>query len=592
MLKIKLLHRAKQFLKNPHQWILSCVIILSFVPFQSEAQSPPSAGSVLRQIENQQLNQENRLPDVSPEPARKESAIGGEAVRKISVKGFRFVGNHAINNETLQNFVKKYKDRELTVAEIQNIAAEIGELYRKEGYLAQALLPKQDVTEGIVTIQIIEAKFGGLKLITPQGQLFTNVKPEVVEGVVGNNLEQGTLLNLHTLDRSLLLADDMPGVSIQGAFEPGDQEGETRIEVKAWDKPWYAGDVTLNNYGAKSTGVNQAIANLSLASPTGHGDLLQITGMASQGTAYGRAAYSFPLGSGGWRLGANASTMGYRTIDNEFSLTAPKGSSTVAGMTAQYPVIRSQERNLYFNFEYNQKYFNNLALDSADSYTQTSNYRINVAYLSLYGNQYDDMLGGGVTNASLNYGVGNVGLASSPNYLADQLGYQTSGGYSRMRWSLNRNQTVMRDLSFFISGQGQFASGNMDSSEKFYLGGPYGVRAYPTNEGAGSQGVMINVELRHKLAESLMLTGFYDWGQITQNKNNMAGDASSILSSLNTYALSGYGLSVTWSGPYRSSLSAIWAHRVGGNPNPTSSGLDQNGSLDLNRFWLLASISF
>lgn len=592
MFKIELLRKATQCFIKPQQWILSCVLVLLFVHFRSDAQSPPDAGSVLRQIENQQFNQENRLPEVSPEPARKESAISAETVQKILVKSFRFVGNHAINNDTLQTFIKKYTNQQLTVAEIQNIAAEIGELYRKEGYLAQALLPKQDVTEGIVTIQIVEAKFGGLKLITPQGQLFTNVKPSVIEGVVGNNLEQGALLNLHTLDRSLLIADDLPGIGIQGAFEPGDQEGETRVEIKTWDKPWYAGDVTLNNYGAKSTGVNQAIANLSLASPTGHGDLLQLTGMASQGTAYGRIAYSFPVGHDGWRLGANASTMGYRTIDNEFALTAPKGSSTVAGLTALYPVIRSQERNLYFNFEFNQKYFNNLALDSTENYTQTSNYRINVAYLSLYGNQYDDLLGGGVTNASLNYGVGNVGLGNSPNYLADQIGYQTNGGYSRMRWSLNRNQTVMRDLSFFVSGQGQFASGNMDSSEKFYLGGPYGVRAYPTNEGAGSQGVMINLELRHKLADNLMLTGFYDWGQISQNMNNVAGDASTILSSLNTYALSGYGLSVTWSGPYRSSLSAIWAHRVGGNPNPTSSGLDQNGSLNLNRFWLLASISF
>jgi Hemolysin activation/secretion protein len=82
------------------------------------------------------------------------------------VKGFKFQGNKLISNEVLQQFVKKYIGKNLTIEDLQNIAAEIGGFYRDSGYLAVAGLPKQDVTEGIITIDIQESHFGGVLLLS------------------------------------------------------------------------------------------------------------------------------------------------------------------------------------------------------------------------------------------------------------------------------------------------------------------------------------------------------------------------------------------------------------------------------------------
>lgn len=556
------------------------------------AQGVPDAGSVLRQIERQEGLDVQRLPEVAPAPAAKPADTGAPIEQKIFVKRFRFIDHTLLSEELLQSVVAKYRDKNLTPTEIQGAADEIAGLYQEQGFLASATLPKQDVSDGVITIQILEAKFGGAVIGDPEGGEGLRVSPRTIRRFVENGLPIGERLKLGSLDRGLLLADDLPGVSVQGALEAGDSDGETRVRLKVTPRNWYAGDVTANNYGARSTGQNQALANLSFASPLGLGDQLQVLALYSSGSQYGRMAYSLPAGVSGLRLGANLSYMTYRNVLSDFAAAEPKGLSTVLGITALYPLIRSRTRNVYLNAELDQKYFNNQSRGLGGEFATSSDYRINVLYLSVNGNQYDGWGGGGLSGGALNLGIGSVKLSNSPSYAYDQSGYQTHGGYSRLRWNLNRTQTLNGKTSFYVAASGQFASKNLDSSEKFFLGGPYGVRAYPNNEGSGSEGKMLNIELRYQIVEQLNVAAFYDWGQITQNKRNLTGDEGNPLSALNSFNLSGYGLQLSWRGGIPASINFIWARRLGANPNPTASGADQDGSNSPNRFWLTASIPF
>jgi hemolysin activation/secretion protein len=439
---------------------------------------------------------------------------------------------------------------------------------------------------------VTEAKFGGIVLDDAQLGGGIRVPLDTIKKFVGRGQVVGQQMSLEALDRGLLLADDLPGVSVQGVLEAGESDGETNVRLKVTPRSWYSGDVTANNYGARSTGQNQALANLSIASPFRLGDQLQVLALYSPGSQYGRLSYSAPVGASGLRLGMNVSYMTFRNVLSDFAAIEPKGSSTVLGITALYPLVRTQTRNVYLNAELGQKYFNNQSRGADGEFATTSDYRINVLYLSINANQYDGWGGGGSTTGSLNLGLGNVGLFQSPSYAYDQSGYQTSGGYSRLRWSLNRTQTLTDMTSFYVSASGQFASKNLDSSEKFFLGGPYGVRAYPSNEGSGSEGKMLNVELRYRVAEQITVAAFYDWGQITQNKRNLTGDEGNPLSALNSFNLSGYGLQISLRSSIRGTMNLIWARRLGVNPNPTASGADQDGSYNPNRFWLAASIPF
>jgi hypothetical protein len=77
---------------------------------------------------------------------------------------------------------------------------------------------------------------------------------------------------------------------------------------------------------------------------------------------------------------------------------------------------------------------------------------------------------------------------------------------------------------------------------------------------------------------------FYDHGRVVVNPSSSAA--------LNAFELKGYGVGYGFVSASGISLKAMLARRLGRNPNPTSTGQDQDGSLAMNRFWLNANLAF
>lgn len=138
-----------------------------------------------------------------------------------------------------------------------------------------------------------------------------------------------------------------------------------------------------------------------------------------------------------------------------------------------------------------------------------------------------------------------------------------------------------------LSYSGQRTTKNLDSSERFFLGGPSGLRAFPVSEGGGSEGDLLQAELRKKLPRGFELRLFRDQGRVKQSVVNFPGSPTP-----NTLFYDGVGAGMVWQGPRGFTFSVAWSRRLGGNPNPTPTGTDQDGTLDLNRFWASASLPF
>jgi hemolysin activation/secretion protein len=214
----------------------------------------------------------------------------------------------------------------------------------------------------------------------------------------------------------------------------------------------------------------------------------------TQGSDYLRLAYTIPVGGDGWRIGINASGLRYQLIVAPYNAATDQGSSGTLGLEASYPLIRSRLTNLYLNLAYDHKAFDN---------------------------QF-----GGANSASLGVITGRR---------ANDIG-SSDQHFSKWRYSLSRQQVITDSLSLFAQLSGQEAGKALDSSEKFYLGGSGGVRAYPSSEGGGAVGTLGNLELRWKLPAGFILTGFYDAGHVRNN------DASP------GYGLKGAGAALAWQG--------------------------------------------
>jgi hemolysin activation/secretion protein len=532
----------------------------------ANAQVPVDAGSLLQQIERDRTPalpaSARPLPAAPPAPLKLADGV------TVTVNAFRFTGNTLVKDEALAEPLTSYLGRPLGFAELQQATQAVASIYRQAGWIVNTYLPTQDVSDGIITIQIIEAVYGGTRLDgTPPARL----KLDYLLARFDAQQKVGEPINVEALDRALLLADDLPGVAVSGALSPGERTDETLLALKLTDEPLVLGDIGVDNHGARSTGEDRVTLNSSLLSPFGIGDQLVANLIHSEGSDYGRLEYSVPVGNDGARVGVNASRFDYELIPTEFKLLNGSGESETVGFDASYPLIRSRRRNVYVTLNWDHKRFHNQALTLVQSDYAVKNWSLGIA-----GNAFDTWGGGGANAFALSWVTGNVDQGR------DDIAENTDldGNFDKWRYAFSRQQMLTQDLSLYALLSGQHAQTDLDSSERFYLGGANGVRAYPSSEGGGSRGMLATVELRKRLPQNIVLACFYDWGHIT---NFDVGSS---------YALKGYGLSVGWTGPMGLNLKAVLARRDGDNPNPTATGDDQDGSLDRNRLRLSASVPF
>src|SRR3546814_9792077 len=90
----------------------------------------------------------------------------------------------------------------------------------------------------------------------------------------------------------MLLLSDPPGLRGQAAIEPGLEPGTTDLTVQVAPGDRVRASVELDNYGTREVGRERPGGTLRWASPTGHGDNLDLRAMvSSEGMWFGRLAY-------------------------------------------------------------------------------------------------------------------------------------------------------------------------------------------------------------------------------------------------------------------------------------------------------------
>jgi hemolysin activation/secretion protein len=566
----------------------------------------PDAGQILQQIERDiEVRPLPKMPEIE-EAAPADQDQGPRVV----IKQFKFEGNKVLSEAELQAALGELTGREITVTQLRSAADLIAAYYREKGYLATATLPEQDITEGVVVIKIVEATFGGVKFDGEYGKDFKRIRPSVINRVVESSSVKGKALNQADLDRALNVMQKMSGFQVSANYQAGEAENTTDVLMKVKDKPLFSGAFSADNSGGRSTGRDKQTASLGLASPLGFGDSLSITALRSSGTDYASVAYSLPVGGRGLQLGVNSSYLEYTVVLNDAAIAQikPRGRSVVYGVDLSYPLLVSKKGSINIEANYDKKSFINQSRPDVNvAYLTTSDYQVNVFSLMLSGSYYDSLFAGGVNNASLNFGRGNVDMAGSYDYFKneshqenDSKAANTQGYFNRLKWNVSRNQFITDSWVLSLEGSGQFADKNLDSSEKFYLGGMNGVRAYPTSEGAGSEGYLFKAELRKYLPYNFNASVFIDDGKVKQYVDASRNDGTGSLldtniNQPNEYHLRGYGASLAWSGPYNALIKATYSERMGNNPNPSikDTGVyDQDGALKRRVFWLSGSVAF
>jgi len=542
------------------------------------AQTPQDAGRIFQETSRPSTE---RAPQGAPtinvqQPAR--PALTSTAEIRFKVLHFRISGNSVFPAETLLPLLNEFTGRELSLNDLQEAAARITEYYHKHGYLvARAYIPAQDIQDETVEIAVLEGRVGSLSM---RSQSQVRVPDRRLRRILQANVPEGTVINGEPLERSLLLMDDLAGVSAAHAvLKPGEATGTSDVAVETMQGPFVSGDVDFDNYGNRFTGDKRLSGTMNLNSPLRLGDLASVRVLHASDTDYGRASYQVPIGASGLLTGLGYSILRYH-LCCEFKPLDARGVAQDVTLFARYPIVRTLNFNLYDGLALDRKHFFNTTVPGT-----VSDYHLTVGTATLMGDWHDTFGGGGVNGFSLAAAAGDLDLSGSPNRAVDAAGPRTEGVYGRFNFQLSRLQAIHGPLSMFVSLSGQFATRNLDSSEQFILGGPNGVRAYPQGEAPGDEGLLANLELRWDLPLDAQLAAFLDHGEIELRKNRFAVLAGTN-GPPNRYSLTGAGIALNWRLPDDFTVRSSLATRIGDNPGRDVNGNDNDGTHDDVRFWL------
>lgn len=530
--------------------------LLLTLAWASAAEAPVTPGSVQESLDSGRL----RLPGTPPQvvlPVPSTPSQHDPRARRFQVHAFDMSGNTVFSSRELKTRLERFVDMELNLYDLNMAADTITEFYHRRGYtLARAVVPAQKVVDGAVKIRIVEGRIG--KVTFSGNQRFSDSFLAARTGL----LQPGTLVTTQRLENTMLLLNDIPGLSAKAVMSPGAGFGDTDAEIRVTEK-LFSGSVNLSNSGRKETGQHKLETSLSLNSPFGWGDQLTVSGSSTEQklVRYWKAAYSIPLNTVGTRLTLGHSKASY-DVSGALAVLGIGGEISTTDLVLTHPFTRSRSDNQSLNVGVKRSHLSQTALG-----TTVSDTSINVFNISYLINRVHE--DASVTNASF-------GLAT--NFKRVTNATQQDALFARMEIDANHTTPFLKEWDLYLRGNMVYSRHMLPDSEKFSLGGPGSVRAFRPSEVRGDTGYVATAELRHPFSVFNRMGSFRVTGDVGEVIYKMPGFNNS------RDRLRSVGVGATLYPFTGASLSIDAARQIG------NSGASNDGSK--HRIWMSLSASF
>ncbi len=537
---------------------------------------------------------------------------------KLTVREIKFDGVTAFSHEELKGLVSEFIGQELTVEQAMAIPVRITKYYQERNLVARATLVGSLARDGVIKVGVIETQVKQAQLDKDLTAIAAaSPKPEVpvltvapvpapvplpvpapipapvavsapapapapapvaaVPAPKSDVREEASVVNK--------FADMSPSIPIP---EPKNgklaEAEETEFILKRYANRSRQYELLVDNYGFEATGSTRVGAGLVWRDTVSRGDKFSFQGLKSQGSHYMQAAYDWATGIEGLKLGAHVSAMNYDVVNGLQTAVTLSGDAIKKGVQVAYDLVNNPSEVSTVALRLDTKNINTTALNHADS----AYYDTRVMGIEFKGVEREMVPGGAVLTYDALLSKGTVDMAGSPNQAADLSGEKTAGDFTKLRFSVSMLQPLGGINAMYAGLTLQRANKNLDGSEKMYLGGPLGVRAYGVGEGVGSDGELISFEFRQKLGANTTLSEFYDVGHVRPWHDASAAGAPA----KNSAVLQGAGLSLAHKFESGILLKGTWAHRLGQEPDSSSMLRGHDGQYDRNRFWLTMESRF
>lgn len=473
------------------------------------------------------------------QPALSEDVPAGAQNQHFVLRDVSIEGAQVAGSERLSELWAAQKGQRISLADAFGIAQRITQWYRQQGHvLSQAFLPAQslDTQQGsTLRIVVLEGRIGR---VTVSGEA-----PEPFQPYIQRLLDERPLTQA-TLERVLLLINELPGVSAQALLRAGQAPETSDLELVVQQRRW-SGSAALHNRVSDSQGPTRTELTLERRQLTTEFDrhtLRVVTSLNRRSQLLGYTG-EWAVGGDGLKLQVQAS--GSHSEPPEVLSLDIASRSTSYALAASYPVVRSRAANLSLR----------TSLGGQDSHTDSlvgtlGRDRTRTWRLGATADLADAWAG--VSLLDLEYSRGLTGLGSSA---PDDL--RLNGASPRFdRWALYaaRAQALGPSWSGLVAVSGQYADRRLVSGERFGLGGETFLRAFDPSEVTGDSGLAAKVELRYSTSWQLVVLTPYAYADrgMVQQHTSVGGSTWLSAAGLGLRFLAPHGWRgfIEWARPY------------------------------------------
>lgn len=453
----------------------------------------------------------------------------------VKVKAVNILGSTVFSPEELQAAVQDFIDREIAFSELLGLRTAVTKLYTDNGYATSgAFLPPQDLTTGVVTIQVVE---GTLERIDIEGL------ERLQEGYVRSRVDRAAKppLNTERLEQSLQLLQLNPLLeTVQAELSAGTAPGLSVLTLNIQEAQAFNVGVLGENTDSPTVGENSVTLYGIHRNLTGLGDRASFSVRDTRGFTQLSFGYEVPINPSDGTLSVRYAQSRNKVIEDPFAVLDIRSESYTLSFGFRQPIIRTPETEftvgVSFDLRESQTFVANdrpfsFSLGPINGKSRLSVLRLTQEWV----NRSEQRVL--AARSQLNWGLNLFDPTISDSGVdAD---FVTWNG--QFQWV----EAFSQDSIFVARIGGQVAFDSLLSLEQFSIGGLDTVRGYRRNQRVGDSGFLASLEMRFTILRDpggfgiVQLSPFFDVGTVWNYDDDLVPNPD-------PRSLASVGLSLNW----------------------------------------------
>lgn len=468
------------------------------------------------------------LPLTAPTTQPVPSQPGSVPTAKVKVKRVEVLGSKAFSTKELAKAVAPFKGKLLSFDQLLETRTAITNLYTRRGYTTSgAFLPPQDISSGVIKIQVIE---GELERVEIQG--LKRLKESYVRSRIG--LAATSPINIGRLEKALQLLQLDPLFSkVQAELTTGTAMGRSVLVLDLKEAQVLSSALVVENRESPSVGSTGSTAILSSNNLLGLGDQLSAEVGLTEGIDKYSVGYEIPLTARNGTLALRYNNGDSRIIEKPFDTLDINGRTQTYSLSFRQPINRSPTNefalSLSGELRRSQTYILN---DEPYSFTEGAERGKSRATVIRFGQVWVNRSTKQVLAARSQFSLGVDAFNATVNDTGTDGRFFSWLGQFQWVQALNKK----KDTILVARAAAQLTPDSLLPLEQFSVGGLDTVRGYRQNQRVGDNGIIGSAEVRVPIVNHpegfgvIQIAPFIDVGTIWSNSDKNFAESGTLAS--------------------------------------------------------------